>query len=216
MGLFSSILEPITSTVGSILGYESTRKAGSKLSDAYGKSAAIYEPFVYAGQNAVNVLTSMAGKGPGEYTASPYYDWLEKKTTRGVTNKLGSLGLKGSGAAIKTLGETSAGLAASDYQNWLNNWYKSLTPYQNLASIGVSAAGGQSAAITGQGQTEAATTIGKTNTLVNWLNDLPGWADNFSSLFGTGGGTNLNSLSGSGSTQKTNIPWWFGEGSTYI
>lgn len=97
------------------------------------------EPYLKAGKMAVGKLESLITAGPGEYTESPGYAFRlsegQKALERGAAAKGGLLG----GAAQKALVKYGQDYATLDYDNFLNRYYQSLTPYQTLAGYGQNA-----------------------------------------------------------------------------
>ena len=139
-------------------------------------------PWMEAGEEALGTLRAKVGAGPGEYEKSPYYNFLLEEGVKARERGAAAKGMLESGAEQKGLTEWGQKLASTDYQTWLNDWYKSLTPLQSLAGLGqttaqqTSALGTQQAGQIGQnilagGQARAAGQLGQANT---WANAL-GW-----------------------------------------
>ena len=96
-------------------------------------------PWREAGKTAVNALSQKINAGPGEYTKSPGYNFRlnegNKNIERGATASGGLL----SGREQKALSRFGQDYATNDYDNFLNRYYNSLTPYQSMAGLGMSA-----------------------------------------------------------------------------
>jgi len=110
-------------------------------------------PWRTTGQEATNKLWEMVQAGPGEYEKSPYYDFLMEEGTGALERGAASKGKQFSGQQAKALTEYGQNLASTDYDNWLNRWYQSLTPYQNISSMGLTAATGSGQAAMQTGNT---------------------------------------------------------------
>lgn len=140
-------------------------------------------PWRRRGRQATTQLWQKIQAGPGEYEKSPYYDWLQQEGTKALERGAAARGSQFSGAEQKALTQYGQNLASTDYDNWLNRWYKSLTPYQNLSEMGLRAAGassGQSAqyanmignTMSGLGETRAAGQLNWGNTAQQGMNSL--------------------------------------------
>jgi len=123
--------------------------------DMYYQSREDLAPWREAGAGALNKLTGMIEAGPGEFVPEEqpgyqfgYEEFVEKPTLR-MASATGGLG---GGGTQKALTRYASDYATQNYQNWLNNWYQSLTPYQSLAGLGQTSAGqtAQNALTTGQ------------------------------------------------------------------
>ena len=117
-------------------------------------------PWRETGGEAARELWDIVKEGPGEYEESPYYNFLLGEGIKARERSAAAKGNLLSPASQKELERYGQQFASTDYDNWLNRWYQSLTPYQSISSQGLSAAG-QSANMAGQfGQMGAQ----------NWLN----------------------------------------------
>jgi hypothetical protein len=113
-------------------------------------------PWLEAGSGAVGDLQSKIEAGPGEFTESPGYQFTLKEGLDAQQNALSAMGKNRSGAHIKAATQYAEGMASTEYDNFLRRWYQSLTPYQSLAGLGMTA-GVQ----TGQSGTAAASGAGQ-------------------------------------------------------
>ena len=123
--------------------------------EMYYQSREDMAPWREAGIESLNKLIEMMEVGPGEFVPGEqpgykfgYQEFVEKPTLR-MASATGGLG---GGGTQKALTRYASDYATQNYQNWLNNWYKSLTPYQSMAGLGQTTAGqmGQNALATGQ------------------------------------------------------------------
>lgn len=101
-------------------------------------------PWREAGGEALNKLIPMIEAGPGKFVPAEqpgykfgYQEFVEKPTLR-MAAATGGLG---GGGTQKALTRYASDYASTKYDNFLNRWYQSLTPWQSLAGIGQTAAG---------------------------------------------------------------------------
>ncbi len=169
---------------------EATAVAGQQQYAQYLQTRADQAPWRIAGTEAVNKLTGLVEAGPGKYEESPYYDWLMGEGTKARERAASAKGMLASGAEQKALTEYGQNLASTDYGNWLDRWYRSLTPWQSLAGLGQTSVqqtgqlGQQTANQMGQytmagGQAQAAGQLGVANTWSNKLDWLAKQAGNY-------------------------------------
>ncbi len=146
--------QAITSAGGSVqhgvdvaTGKEAQRDAEKAMEEASMDTAAVLErmyqqsredvaPWREAGERALGTLEERVAAGPGEYTKSPGY---ESRLKEGQRNLLAQTGGYRSGATDKALVRYGQDYATSDYDNFLNRYYRSLNPLQSLAGVGQSA-----------------------------------------------------------------------------
>jgi len=138
-------------------------------------------PWREAGGEALNQLVPMIKKGPGKFIPEKepgyqfgYEEFIEKPTLR-MASATGGLG--GAGTQ-KALTRYASDYASTKYDNFLNRWYKSLTPWQSLAGVGQTSAG-QTANLgmqTGQGLAQNAIGAGnaRASGYTNMANVLSG------------------------------------------
>ncbi|MCK5604798.1 hypothetical protein KAR91_23110 [Candidatus Pacearchaeota archaeon] len=156
-------------------------------------------------------LVGMIERGPGEFEASPSYNFLLEEGVRARERGASARGNQLSGAQGRALTEYGQNLASTDYDNWLRRYYQSLGPLENLSGVGVSAgtttaqAGGQAAggaanALMAGGQAQAAGIMGQQQPYTNLAN----WGGNqlmnyymMNQMNQNPGGGGTNSLAGS-------------------
>jgi hypothetical protein len=133
---------------GGIFGSKAADESSGSQEDALALQQSMYNqgrsdlaPWRNRGGKAQNALWKMIKAGPGEYQKSPYYDWMQQQGTQALERGAAAKGSQFSGAEQKALTQYGQNLASTDYDNWLNRWYKSLTPYQSMSSMGLQAAG---------------------------------------------------------------------------
>jgi len=143
---------------------------------------AMLAPWTEAGAAALQQITQLLAAGPGEFEESPSYQFRLSEGLRAIENSAASKGKLLSGQTEKGLVGYAENLASQDYQNWLNNWYKSLDPYYSLATMGgsvgsgVGAMGTQTAANVGSNIVAAGEAIGggQLGSANAWIQGLSG------------------------------------------
>lgn len=108
----------------------------------YQQSRKDYAPWREAGTEAINQLSNMVQQGPGKYTESPGYEFRLKEGQRAIEGSAAARGSVLSGAAQKAALRYGQDYATNDYDNFLARYYQSLTPYQSLAGLGMTATQG--------------------------------------------------------------------------
>lgn len=135
-----------TSMMAAKKSYEAMKKgiaaAAGQAKEGYETYRTDVAPWRTAGSESMNKLWEMVQAGPGEYEKSPYYDFLMGEGTGALERGAAARGKQFSGQQAKALTEYGQNLASTDYDNWLNRWYQSLVPYQNVANMGWPAAQG--------------------------------------------------------------------------
>jgi hypothetical protein len=93
-------------------------------------------PWREKGEAALNTLVEKVNAGPGDYTKSPGYDFRTSEGQKAIERSAAARGGLISGATGKALTKFGQDYATNDYQNFLANYYNSLTPLQSLAGVG--------------------------------------------------------------------------------
>lgn len=83
----------------------------------------------------------MIQAGPGPFKESEGYQWTLGQGMQGLQRQASATGRLGSGAYIKDATKYAEGLASTEYDNFLNRYYKSLEPYFRMMTGGTAAAG---------------------------------------------------------------------------
>jgi len=111
-------------------------------------------PWREAGKRALSALEGRIEAGPGEFVPEEepgfkfgYREFVEKPLMRRASARGGV----DSGRTLKELTRYAEDYASTRYDNFLNRWYKSLTPYQSLAGVGQTSAAqmGENALVAG-------------------------------------------------------------------
>ena len=99
-----------------------------------------FAPWREAGGAALGKLTGMVGAGPGGFDPSktPGYEFGFKNfIEKPYLNMQSAKGKRLSGETMKGLTRYASDYAETAYDNFLNRYYKSLTPLQSLAGVGM-------------------------------------------------------------------------------
>jgi len=99
------------------------------------------EPWRDAGTKSVNKLLEMQETGPGEFEASPGYQFRLEEGQKALERSAAAKGTLLSGGTLKAATRYGQDYATNDYDNFLRRYYNRLTPYQSLAGVGQSAVG---------------------------------------------------------------------------
>lgn len=138
-------------------------------------------PWREAGAKALGTLQEKIAAGPGVFTESPNYKFNVEEGQKAIERATAARGGVGGGRMAREMTRYSQGLASNEYQNYLNNYYQSLTPYQSLAGIGQTSAAqtAQSGAATGQGMSTAYQNAGNAQAAgaINQANAITGAAN---------------------------------------
>jgi hypothetical protein len=112
------------------------RESAAIQREMFNKGVELTAPWREAGANALVDLVSKVKAGPGEYTSSPGYQFRLNEGLNAITNAASAKGNVLSPATTKALTRYAEDYATGDYQNFLANYYSSLTPWQSLAGVG--------------------------------------------------------------------------------
>ncbi|MCK9370132.1 hypothetical protein M0R04_09530 [Candidatus Dojkabacteria bacterium] len=162
-------------------------------------------PWRKSGETALNVLTQKTLAGPGQFTKSPGYQFRLDENQKAIERNRAARGGIGGGAMSKALQRYGQDYASGEYQNFLNQYYASLNPYQNLSNTGQASAARQAATSTQLGQNVGNTMVGAGNAqAAGYINQ----ANAITSGIGSGINNYLNwkSLQQAAVTPATTIP----------
>jgi len=99
------------------------------------------EPWREAGKESINKLLEMQRAGPGEFEASPGYQFRLEEGQKAMERSAAAGGKLLSGGSLKAAQRYGQDYATNDYDNFLRRYYNRLTPYQSLAGVGQTAVG---------------------------------------------------------------------------
>ena len=102
----------------------------------YTQSRADQMPWLEAGQRALPELEEKVMAGPGNFLASPGYQFRMDEGVKALDRSASAGGDLLSGGQTKALTRYGQDYASNEYQNFLNQYYQSLTPYQSMAGVG--------------------------------------------------------------------------------
>jgi hypothetical protein len=149
----------------------------------YETSREDYAPWREAGTNAISALASKIAEGPGNYIESPGYDFRLAEGQKAIERSAAARGTVLDPATSKALIRYSQDYATNDYDNFLTRYYNSLTPFQSLAGLGMTAVGGttqagmnaanqMSQASLAAGNAQAAGYINSANAITGGMNSM--------------------------------------------
>ena len=114
--------------------------ATSAVNTAVSTATTGLNPWRVAGETALGTLVSMLETGPGEYTQSADYELGLAAGQQALERSAAAKGNALSGAAVKAAQEYAQDYQMTDYDNFLQRYYNSLAPYENLSGVGANAA----------------------------------------------------------------------------
>lgn len=177
------------SLLGGLFGSNAAKKASEAQAEAMREATALQRemfyttrqdmmPWLKQGEKALYGYMGELGYGPSDFqskfTETPAYQFQVEQGERGVLNNLSALGMKDSGAALKSLERFRQGLAAQEYGNYLNRLAGvanvGQTQSSALAGIGSQYAQGMANTIAGEGAARASGYVGSANALIQGMN----------------------------------------------
>lgn len=146
-------------------------------------------PWLEAGRSALTNYMGEMGLGDAgfqsQFQATPGYDFLVKEGEKGVMNNLSALGMRDSGAALKSLTQFRTGLASQEYGNYMNRLGAlsgvGQTQANTLGQMGQNVATNMGNNIQNAGTARASGYMGAANA---WSNALGGVGNNVSGALG--------------------------------
>ena len=94
-------------------------------------------PWREAGAGAINELPDFIDAGPGEFEASPGYEFVRDEGLNALRNIMSATGRLGSGAHIRGGERYATDLASTEYDNFLARWRENqLNPKLSIAGMG--------------------------------------------------------------------------------
>lgn len=107
----------------------------------YDDARADMAPWRDHGIEAIRSLWSKVKDGPGDFQASPSYQFVLDEGTKALDRSAAARGALGTGAHSKDLMRFGQGQASKEYDNFLTRYYQSLAPLQSMAGLGQTATG---------------------------------------------------------------------------
>jgi hypothetical protein len=142
-----SLVQGVTGAVGGFMGAKEQGKGAQQARGIYEAQAGKYDPYVKAGTDALSsyqaALTGRPNESFQQWMNSPMVQWQLQQAQQGTQGTAAARGSLMSGATLKALQGQAQGIQGQAYGNYLN-------ALQGLASQGLSATGGQTAAASGQ------------------------------------------------------------------
>ena len=132
---------------------ESADRATAELRAQYQQTEADLAPWREAGVKGLATYEKMVEAGPGEFETSPGYQFRLGEGLKAIEQSAAARGKQLSGQTSKALTEYAQGVATGEYDSFLQRYYQSLLPYQDLSAQGLGAAArtGQIGQSTAQG-----------------------------------------------------------------
>lgn len=183
------IVQSVTADKAADAQVQSAQQASNTELEMFYQSRADVAPWREAGEDALNLLAPKVAAGPGEFDPEKdpgyqfgYQEFVEKPRLRGASAR----GDLGGGRTMKELTRYASDYATTKYDNFLDRWYKSLTPLQSLSGVGQTTGQqmGQNAIATGQsiGQNQLAAGDARATGYINqgniWGNVASGLGQN--------------------------------------
>lgn len=157
--LGAAAIGAVASVASGAMGADAANKAAQDQAAASGNALALQNkqyqqnrqdtlPWLAAGQAAVQQyagelgLTKTNADGTpftSQFNKTPGYDFQVQEGEKGVVNNLAALGMKGSGAALKSLTRFRQGLADQTYNNYLDRLSAVTVGGQNQANTNAAA-----------------------------------------------------------------------------
>ncbi|MBU6231814.1 hypothetical protein KGP36_04035 [Patescibacteria group bacterium] len=121
---------------------------------ALNRQVGIEQPYLTAGNNALNSLSGMQFN-PGNFFESPGYQWSLQQGLKGIQANGAAQGGLMSSSTMQAMGRYAQGLAAQDYSDWFNRAFSryqaNLQPLEAQAGYGAQAAGQLGTALSAYG-----------------------------------------------------------------
>lgn len=140
--LIATAASAATSTASAISQSKAAGKARKTLSEQATLSAQRLAPWREAGERALADLEQKVGAGPGEFEASPGYQFRKAEGEKAISRAASARGGLWSGAHTKRLIQYGQNVASDEFDRFESRFYKSLAPLQQMAGMGQAAAAG--------------------------------------------------------------------------
>lgn len=176
-------------------------QAAQTQADMYNQTVARNQPYVDAGDTALNQIST--GTAPGgefnqnftaaDFQEDPGYQFRQAQGLKGVENSGAARGMTLSGAQLKGVDEYNQGFASNEYNNAYQRWSTDLSNrFSRLSSIaglgqasangtaaaGAGAANQISSAQIGAGNAAAAGAVGSANAITGGINSIGNYYQN--------------------------------------
>lgn len=185
--------------------YKAAQEATQLQRDMYNQTRGDLAPWRTGGADAFNAYLGELGLVDGfesKFQESPGYQFAVNQGEQGVMNNLAALGMKNSGAALKSLTDYRTGMANQEYGNYLTRLMgasgQGLSAAGQTASAGQNAAAGMANTIQNAGAAQASGVIGSNNAWMGGLNQVGNALGQMSQGASSYGGNGLSSLLKSG------------------
>jgi hypothetical protein len=159
------------------------------------------KPWREAGEKALGTLQEKISAGPGEFTEDPGYQFRLSEGQKAIDRDASRQGNVLSGSTTKAATQFGQDYATQSYDNFLNNYYKSLTPLQSVAGVGQTSAGQAAGAAVSTGAGIAGTERATGNAIA-------GYTINAGEAQAAGDINTANVISGASSSAMDNYLAW--------
>ena len=120
------------------------------LSEIYGENQGVFDPYIEAGESGIRTLADLVAgiqAGPGEFEASPGYQFRRDQGLDAVQRQAANRRSPYGSAATKSMADFSGNLASQEYGNFFDRWLTqqgaAMTGAGNIADRGLRGAGGK-------------------------------------------------------------------------
>lgn len=180
------VLGGIGSIAGGVIGSKGAKKAGAAsaagmregagvLTAGLDRARADYQPYVAAGNTALNALADPAAS----FESSPGYAFARDQGLDAIKTQQNSLGRLASGNTLAALTEYGTGIAQQDFGNWWDRQSglagMGLNATGNMATVGAGYDSGIANLLAGAGGAKAAGIQGATDAWGNAISDIGGF-----------------------------------------
>lgn len=135
-----------TTAASTIMSSRAQTKAAGKARQTLREQATATEkrlaPWQEAGERALETLGQKVEAGPGEFEASPGYQFRKAEGEKAISRAASARGGLWSGAHTKRLIQYGQDVATDEFDRFEDRFYRSLAPLQQLAGMGQTAAAG--------------------------------------------------------------------------
>ena len=172
LGAVGAVAGGVSSILGGNARSKAFNQAMTTISNMYEQNKNMLAPYRQAGETAVNQLSQKVTAGPGDFYQSPDYNFRLQEGQKALDRRASAAGIFNTGGQEKANMQYNQNYATTAYQQFLNNYYQSLAPLQNLTATGLNAATttgnwGQQAA-----NSIAGAQIGKGNARASMFGDI--------------------------------------------
>lgn len=180
---FLKAAAPVVAPIaGGYFAGRAAKKAADTQAEAGRNALMQYRPYAALGDRAAGILEGQLTPqglldtfGPEDFETSPGYQWRMDEGLRALDNRLGAMGLRRSGRAMKEITRFGQGLASDEYARAYDRFNQDLRQRYNMLAgptqLGSGVAGNTGNVLMDIGNVQAAGNVGATNALTQGVND---------------------------------------------